>query len=63
MEEKTIQEQIKTAFEGKLSQSPIVSEAETKQICAQLYQKMSTDKAVDLMYKIIGGDLGENTTT
>lgn len=63
MENKSIQEQIKDTFAKKLSESTILGDSETAQICELLYQKTTVDKTVESMFKIIGGDLDENTPT
>jgi len=63
MENKTIQEQIKESFEKKLYENILFNASEIEKICELLYQKMPADKAADLIYKIIGGDLVENTST
>ena len=61
MENKTVQEQIKDIFERKLSDSSLFSESEIKLICEQLYQKVSTDKAVDTLYRLLGGEGNETS--
>ena len=63
MDNESIQEQIKSTFAEKLSKSTILSKSETAQICGLLYQKTTVDKTVESMFKIIGGDLNENTPT
>ena len=63
MENGTIQEQIKDTFEKKLSDSSLFAEAEIKSICEVLYQKVSADKAVDSLYRLLGGDSNEDSST
>lgn len=63
MGNESIQEQIKKKFEEKLSKSAILSSSETAQICELIYQKAAVDKTAESMFKIIGGDLDENTPT
>lgn len=61
MENRTIQEQIKDTFEKKLSESSLFAESEIKSICEQLYQKVTTDKAVDSLYSLLGGKCDEDS--
>lgn len=59
----TIQEQIKITFEKKLSESSLFDEAEIKSICELLYQKVTVDKAVDSLYRLLGGEGSEDSST